>query len=212
VSAVTIRLVRMPRVRSLLVLGFADDVDAAAAVPPLLTEHPYTVESMTPELFDGWRDPEHLLPVGRAWLLVECGGETAEDAVAHADRLAAALGRSRGAPDVALIDNPATQRALWRVREDGAGRVSRLPDGRPAFPGFEDAAVPPDRLAAFVGDLRDLLRAHDLPGTPYGHFGEGCVHLRVGFGLDLPGGTERLERFMADATDLVARHGGTLSG
>src|SRR5262249_11302782 len=92
----------------------------------------------------------------------------------------------------------------------GAGGARRRRDGRPAFPGFEDAAVSPDRLADFVRDLRALLVAHDLPGTPYGHFGEGCVHLRVGFGLDLPGGTERLQRFMNDAADLVARHGGTL--
>jgi FAD/FMN-containing dehydrogenase/Fe-S oxidoreductase len=212
VSAITVRLVRVPTARALLVLGFADDVEAAAAVPPLLAQRPYTVESMTPELFDGWRDPEHLRPAGRAWLLVEWGGDPAAAATRHADALAATVGRRQGDADVAFIDHPGAQRALWRVREDGAGRVSRLADGRPAFPGFEDAAVPPDRLADFVRDLRDLLRAHDLPGTPYGHFGEGCVHLRVGFGLDLDGGTERLRRFMDDATDLVVRHGGTLSG
>jgi Fe-S oxidoreductase len=98
------------------------------------------------------------------------------------------------------------------VREDGAGRSARLPDGTPAWPGFEDAAVPPDRLADYLGKLRALLRDHELRGITYGHFGEGCIHLRVGFGLDRPGGTERLTAFMRAAADLVAAHGGTLSG
>ncbi len=72
--------------------------------------------------------------------------------------------------------------------------------------------MPPDRLAVYLGDLRALLRDHNLRGITYGHFGEGCIHLRVGFGLDRPGGTERLAGFMSAAADLVVSHGGTLSG
>jgi FAD/FMN-containing dehydrogenase/Fe-S oxidoreductase len=212
VTRATVRLVRAPRVRSLLVLGFADEVEAATAVVPLLTEAPFTVESLTDELFGSWRDPDELLPVGAAWLLVETGGETAADAREHADRLATTLGRRVGDATTAFIDNAAAQRALWRVREDGAGRASRLLDGTPAYPGFEDAAVHPEQLPAFVAGLRAILRDQGLRGSPYGHFGEGCVHIRVGFGLERPGGTERLAAFMDAATGLIVRHGGTLSG
>jgi Fe-S oxidoreductase len=130
----------------------------------------------------------------------------------HARRLAAAVGTEPGRPDALLVDGAAAMASLWRLREDGAGRSARLADGTPAWPGFEDSAVPPARLGAYLGELRALLRSHELRGVTYGHFGEGCIHLRVGFGLDRPGGTARMAGFMAAAADLVVSHGGTLSG
>jgi len=216
VSAVTLRLVAPPAARGLLVLAFADDIEAAEAVPWLLPEEPFTVESLTADFLASWRDPG-LLPAGAAWLLLEAGGEDVPAMRAHAARLAASVGarlgsgaaRERGA---SLIEDVGAQAVLWRVREDGAGRAARLPDGSPAWPGLEDAAVPPDRLPAYLRELRELLRSHDLRGTTYGHFGEGCIHLRVGFGLDRTGGVDRLRAFMEAGADLVVRHGGTLSG
>jgi len=211
VSAATMRLVRVPAVRHLLVLAFPDDIAAAAAIPALLPERPLTAESLTADLLAAWRDPG-LLPAGGAWLLLEAGGETAAEARNHAARLATAVGARLPGTQASRIEDPEAQRVLWRVREEGAGRSARLPDGGPAWPGFEDAAVPPARLAAYLGELRSLLRDHGLPGTTYGHFGEGCIHLRVGFGLDRPGGAGRLGDFMTAAADLVVAHGGTLSG
>ncbi len=211
VSEATLRLVRPPAARGLLVIAFADDIAAATVVPALLPERPFTVESLTSELLTGWRDPG-LLPPGGAWLLVEAGGETAAEMRDHAGRLAAAAGTRLGAPDASLLDNAAAQGVLWRVREDGAGRASRLADGSPAWPGFEDGVVPPQRLAAYLGELRALLRDHGLQGVTYGHFGEGCIHLRIGFGLDRPGGEGRLGSFMTAAGALVVAHGGSLSG
>jgi FAD/FMN-containing dehydrogenase/Fe-S oxidoreductase len=215
ISAVTMRLVRAPAARGLLVLAFADDVAAASAVPALLAERPFTVESLTADLLGA--DAAGLgrrlgLPDGGAWLLVEAGGEDAAELRDHAVRLAGAVGTALGRRDCVLLEAAAAQRALWQVREDGAGRSARLPDGTPAWPGFEDAAVPPDRLAGYLRELRGLLRSHDLRGITYGHFGEGCIHLRVGFGLDRPGGTERFASFLRAAADLVVAHGGSLSG
>ena len=51
--------------------------------------------------------------------------------------------------------------------------------------------MPPERLAGYLAELHELLRDHAMGGVTYGHFGEGCIHLRVGFGLDKPGGRER---------------------
>ena len=215
VSAATLRLVRTPAAKGLLVLAFADDVSAAAAVPVLLPLRPFTVESLTAELLGA--DPTVArrrlgLPGGGAWLLLEVGGDDAAGVRDHAARLASAAGTAPGRSDAVLIGAVAGQQALWRVREDGAGRSARLPDGTPAWPGFEDAVVPPDRLAAYLGGLKSLLRDHDMRGITYGHFGEGCIHLRVGFGLDRPGGTERFATFVRAAADLVVAHGGSLSG
>lgn len=214
-SAVTLRLVAVPAATGLLVLAFEDDVAAASAVPALLAERPFTVESLTVELLGAAPGPamQRLsLPSGGAWLLIEAGGDDTAAMRDHAARLAATVGTSVGRPDAVLLEAKAAVDALWRVREDGAGRAARLSDGTPAWPGFEDAAVPPARLAHYLVDLKALLRDHGMRGVTYGHFGEGCIHLRVGFGLDLPGGTERFAAFMRAGADLVVAHGGTLSG
>ena len=102
--------------------------------------------------------------------------------------------------------------ALWRVREDGAGLGGRTPDNKQAWPGWEDAAVPPDRLGGYLREFRALLGSYPLDGLLYGHFGDGCMHVRIDFPLDQPGGAGLLRRFLTDAAHLVTAHGGSLSG
>ena len=214
VARAVVRLVRAPAARALLVLGFEDDVAGADAVPALLTAEPFTVESLSAELLAlaQAQAADVGLPDGGAWLMVEARADDAAGAHAHAQRLAQAVGRTLDAPDVRFIDDPAGLAALWRIREDGAGHSSRFADGTKGWPGFEDSAVPPERLGAYLSELRMLLAEHEMQAISYGHYGEGCIHLRVGFGLDASDGPERYQRFMSDAADLVVRHGGSLSG
>ena len=80
---------------------------------------------------------------------------------------------------------------------------------RDHWPGWEDAAVPPERLGAYLRDFDDLLLEHDLTGLPYGHFGDGCLHIRVDVPLD---GSTAYRAFVEEAADLVVSYGGSLSG
>lgn len=210
----TVRMVRPPTSRALLVLGFGDDIEGASSVPGLLTAEPFTVESLSAELLAlADATPSSVgLPAGGAWLLVEARADDVAGARAHAERLAGAIGRSLGQADVHLIDDASTQAALWKIREDGAGYSARMADGTRAWPGFEDSAVPPEHLGSYLFELRALLREQGLQAISYGHYGEGCIHLRVGFGLSEVGGVERYERFMDAAADMVVAHGGSLSG
>ncbi|OII67663.1 FAD-binding and (Fe-S)-binding domain-containing protein [Streptomyces sp. CC77] len=203
----TVRLVEAPPARALAVLGYADESAAAEAAAGLLPLAPLTVEGMAEDLV---RDPaaRARLPRGAAWLFAETGGATAAEAAARA----ADLLRAADALDGAVVADPAGQRALWRVREDAAGTATRMPDGTEAWPGWEDCAVPPARLGAYLRDFRALLADHGLRGTPYGHFGEGCVHVRIDFGLAEPSGVRAFRRFSEELADLVASHGGSLSG
>ena len=214
VARAVVRLVRPPRARALLVLGFDDDIAGAVAVPALLTAEPYTVESLSAELLGlaHTRAEDVGLPAGGAWLMVEARAEDAAGARAHAQALAESIGRSLDAPSVRFIEDAAGLAALWKIREDGAGHSARFADGTRGWPGFEDSAVPPERLGAYLTELRALLAEHEMQAISYGHYGEGCIHLRVGFGLSEQGGAERYARFVSDAADLVVRHGGSLSG
>lgn len=215
VTEATLRLVEAPAARALAVLGYADESAAAEAAAGLLPLHPLTVEGMAADLV---REPAGL-PRGAAWLFAETGGATPAEARAHAERLVRAA--AADAVDAAVITDPAGQRALWRIREDAAGTATRIREssegavsgaGGEAWPGWEDCAVPPARLGDYLRDFRALLAQHGLRGTPYGHFGDGCIHVRIDFDLLSEPGVARFRRFSEDMASLVVAHGGSLSG
>jgi FAD/FMN-containing dehydrogenase/Fe-S oxidoreductase len=213
----TLRLTRTPAARSLVVLGFADAVSAADAVPTILTAQPLTVESVNAELLAAL--PDHVraearqagLPDGAAWLLVEVPGDDMRSARVAADDLAA-LVAGLGVVGVSTIDDAAAQAVIWRCRRDSAGLATRGQDGREAWPGWEDAAVPPEQLGTYLRGLEALMAQYGLSGVPYGHFGEGCLHVRIDFDLASPPGIAAFSAFLDEGTDLVARLGGSVSG
>nr|WP_244217551.1 FAD-binding and (Fe-S)-binding domain-containing protein [Streptomyces carpinensis] len=200
-----VRLVAAPPARALAVLGYADEGAAAEAAAGLLPYGPLTVEGMARDLVPAAAAG---LPRGGAWLFVETGGRTAAEARARAEAIAGAA----DAVDALVVTDAAGQRALWRVREDASGTATRMPDGSEAWPGWEDCAVPPARLGAYLREFRTLLSSHGLRGTPYGHFGDGCIHVRIDFDLLTPAGVGRFRRFSEELAELVVAHGGSLSG
>ncbi|SOE11785.1 FAD/FMN-containing dehydrogenase [Streptomyces sp. 2323.1] len=203
----TVRLVETPAARALAVLGYPDESAAAEAAHTLLPHGPMTVEGMAADLVGGAAG----LPKGGAWLFVEMGGASPGEAAARAEALCRAAAAD-GTTDHALVTDPAGQRALWRIREDASGTATRLSDGSEAWPGWEDCAVPPARLGPYLRDFRALLAQHGLRGTPYGHFGDGCIHIRIDFDLLTPPGIRRFREFSYDLGELVVAHGGSLSG
>ena len=209
----TVKLVRTPAAWALAILGYPDPFAAADATPALLPYQPLAVEGMDAELIAAHRAARGpspvtaMLPAGGAWLFCEVGGDSPAAAGEAARELAAAA----GVPHLVVTD-PARQRAFWGIREAGAGLATRLADGTEAYPGWEDAAVPPERLGGYLREFAALLSRHGRRGTYYGHFGEGCIHVRLDFDLITPGGTAAFRAFMEDAADLVVSHGGSLSG
>jgi FAD/FMN-containing dehydrogenase/Fe-S oxidoreductase len=206
----TVGLVDTPKATALAVLGYPDMAAAAEAVPALLPHLPVALEGLDSRLVDVVRSrrgsaavPD--LPRGGGWLFVETAGDSHGQARDAATKLVA---------DAACLDHAvitgARAAALWRIREDGAGLGSRTPAGAPAWPGWEDSAVPPDKLPAYLRELIALMAGHGLDGLMYGHFGDGCVHIRIDFPLrDRPA---VLREFMTDAARLAAGYGGSMSG
>ena len=216
VLGATVRLVADAPHRGLVVLGYPTMADAADATPGLLPHSPTAVEGLDARIVQRLRDvpaavvPD--LPRGDGWLIVELTGESAAEVAAGAQRVVA----DSGALDSLVVTDPAEAAAIWRIREDGAGLAARTSDGRPAHAGWEDAAVPPERLGEYLREFDGLLQEHGLQGVPYGHFGDGCVHVRI----DFPFGAESVpdrgraayRAFVTDAARLVAGYGGSLSG
>jgi FAD/FMN-containing dehydrogenase/Fe-S oxidoreductase len=207
----TVGLTELPKHTALAVLGFPTDIAAADSVMDILPWSPLTVEGVDAELvalLDGARVAD--LPRGGAWLFVELAGEQPGEAEHRATELAGKLAdRLTGH---AVLTDPAAQRKLWRIREEGAGLATRLADGSEAWPGWEDAAVPPERLGSYLRGFKKLMREHGRQSVVFGHYGEGCLHMRLDFDLLSEPGVAEFRSFLEQAADLVAAHGGSLSG
>jgi FAD/FMN-containing dehydrogenase/Fe-S oxidoreductase len=216
ITRLTVRLVRRPAHTALAVLGFDDAFEAATAAPKLRVPGVYTIEGMGSDLIEalqtrpGRESSGSELPRGGGWLYCEVGADTLEAAEALARELPSLV--PERVVDSVIVVEPALARALWRIREAGAGIVTRLPDGGEAWPGWEDSAVPPARLGEYLRDLYDLLHELDLIGIPFGHFGEGCVHIRISFDFSDEAGVAAYRSFVERAAELVHRYGGSVSG
>ncbi|MGY3320820.1 FAD-binding and (Fe-S)-binding domain-containing protein [Arthrobacter sp. TE12232] len=206
-----VRLVPLAAAPALAVLGYPDMPAAADAVPGLLPHRPLALEGLDAQLVDVVRNAKGVhavptMPAGNGWLMVEVGGATSEEAVAAAERMVL----DAGAIDSLILPAGPEATRLWQIRADGAGLAGRTAAGTQAWPGWEDSAVPPEHLGDYLRDLELLMARENVSGLAYGHFGDGCVHVRIDFPLDDDAGVMR--RFLTAAADLVAKYGGSLSG
>ncbi|HET6632705.1 MAG TPA: FAD-binding and (Fe-S)-binding domain-containing protein [Rhodanobacteraceae bacterium] len=214
----TCRLVPSPPSRSLLVLGYPDVYSAGDHVSDILEYKPIGLEGIDDRLVEDMKavglHPEDLklVPDGNGWLLVEFGGQTKAEADSRAHQLMAALKSVPNAPSMKLFDDPAEEKMLWTVRRSGLGATAHVPNKAITWEGWEDASVPPDRLGDYLRDFRQLLEKFHYACDLYGHFGQGCVHTRIDFGLETAAGIEKFHDFLGEAADLVVSYGGSLSG
>ncbi|MFT3877555.1 MAG: FAD-binding and (Fe-S)-binding domain-containing protein [Propioniciclava sp.] len=213
ITRATVRLVADAPHTIMIALGYPSMPEAADAMPALLPFSPTAAEGMDARIVDVVRHtlgssavPD--LPAGEGWVFVELADADAAALRARADALVAASGCLEGR----VVTDPKITAALWKIRSDGAG-LAGVSLARPAYGGWEDAAVPPARLGAYLRDFDALLRRHGLQGLPYGHFGEGCVHCRIDFPLTQDaGGAASYRAFVEEAADLAASYGGSMSG
>lgn len=179
-------LVQIPSHDAMAVLGY-DDICAAADDVPRILEHcePVLLEALDSRMAQLMRQ-EHAyleslsrLPEGESWLLLQFSADSQEEAAEQSRGLLRALGRDEQDSTVAFSANPAQEREMLKAREAGLGVTARPPDGRETWEGWEDSAVPPERLGDYLRDLKGLFAefGYEHPSL-YGHFGHGCVQDR----------------------------------
>ena len=217
-----LQLVPVVKARALVVLGYPDVASAADAVTAILPHEPLALEGLDNRLIKDERikhiHPEALrdLPEGHGWLLVQFGGNDQRDADAKAHAMLDAMRDTEHSPRAYFFDDPAQEDELWQLREAGLGATAHIPKHRDTWEGWEDSAVHPDGLGAYLRDLEKLYEefgyADETMPALYGHFGQGCVHTRIPFDLYTDEGVAKYRRFLDRAADLVVHHGGSLSG
>lgn len=213
-----VRLVESPPVRVLAVLGY-DDMFVAGDRTPFILEHaPLALEGLDVMLIEDLGKKAllgaelALLPPGSGWLMVELGADDLDQAMRRARALIDAETRS-GLVRGSRIYPGAEQKIVWAIREVGAGASNAVPGVREEpRAGWEDAAVDPARVGDYLREFRRLLDRYGYRSSLYGHFGDGCIHGRITFDLQSHAGIAAMRRFMREATDLVVKYGGSISG
>jgi FAD/FMN-containing dehydrogenase len=210
-----LKLIHSPQHRVLLALGYEDAFHAADHVPEILEFGPIGLEGFEGSIVDGLRKKEapnlELLPPGGGFLLVEFGADDANEANQTALRLMERLKNASEPPGMRLY-SAREAKAVWQIREAGP-RAAAFAPGAPAdWEGWDDAAVAPEKLGGYLRDIRSLMNEHHYRGAFYGHFGHGCVHMRVTFDLESESGIRKYGEFIDRAADLVVAYGGSLSG
>lgn len=221
VTVLRAELVLVPRVKAktAVMVAFPNIAAAGDAVPAVLAAAPIALEGLDDKLV-GFQRKKHLnptalqlLPPGGAWLLVQMGGDTKDEADAAANKMLSGLGLGPDHERVSYYDDPQHEAELWEVRESALGATARVPGRRDTWPGWEDSAVGPDDLGNYLRDLERLYEEYDYSqASLYGHFGQGCVHTRIPFDLTSAEGIAQFRSFLERAADLVVSYGGSLSG
>ncbi len=213
-----VSLVPSPPHRSLLVLGYPDVYGAGDHVPDIMAFNPTACEGLDQRLVDDMRaagirsENTELLPEGNGWLIVELGGDSADDAERRGQDMMAELKQSDAPPSMALFSDPQDQERIWKVREAGLAATAHVPGEPLTWPGWEDSAVAPERVGQYLRALRGLLEKYGYGCDLYGHFGQGCIHTRIDFDLTSAQGIARYRAFLEEAAKLVVSMGGTFSG
>ncbi len=210
------RLVYSPPQRVLAVLSYSDIYAAADQTPAILPFGNICLEGLDNSMIEDMRRKNMqlgdiaFLPEGNAWLLVEFGGDTLEEAELKARALMAAQEPHTVAQVIYL--ERAVQNRVWAIREAGASARNAVPGQPETYAGWEDAAVDPNRLGDYLREYRKLLDKFGYDASLYGHFGDGCIHGRVTFDFSTEDKVSHWRDFMFEAAELVVRYGGSLSG
>ncbi len=213
-----LHLVHSPPFRRLVVLGFQDMATAGDHLMQILSFKPLAVEGVDDQMIESMKKknlhPENvaLLPPGGGWLLVEFGGGTSSEALEMSQHMIAALAEMNEPPSIKVCNDSLEAKMMWRVRESALGATASAPGEKLNWEGWEDSAVPPEKMGPYLRDLRVLMARYEYHGGLYGHLGDGCVHTRIDFDLQTASGIKKFRQFMEEAADLVVSYGGSLSG
>lgn len=208
-------LATSPQHRNLVVLGYPDIFQAADAVPELVEFGLLGLEGFD-ETLVGQSAAKGLntagialLPDGRGWLLAEIGDDDPQVTETRTEQF---IAMQPSTVSARRIDDPAQVKALWEVRASALAATAVPLEGPHNHEGWEDAAVPPERLGEYLRRMTAMWDKYGYSGAWYGHFGQGCVHTRQPFDFRTARGLATFRAFLEEAADLVVEMGGSLSG
>jgi FAD/FMN-containing dehydrogenase/Fe-S oxidoreductase len=215
-----VKLVPLPKAKAVMVVVFADLLEALSAAPVILRHQPSAIEVMDKSILDHTKQNENLHRIRdtyiegdpAATLCVEFYGDRPEDLPPRLRALEEDLRDRRLGYHYRHETNPANQARIWSLRESALGLSMAMKEDAKSISFVEDTAVPPERLSEYIGRFQDLLHRHGTTAGIYAHASVGCLHVRPVVNLKTEEGVRKFESIATEVVDLVLEYGGALSG
>jgi Fe-S oxidoreductase len=214
-----VRLIEVPKAKAVLVVQFADLLEALAATPVVLTHAPSAVEVLDQYVLASTRlNPEaarlrdFLQGDPGAVLLIEFYGARADELPPRLKGLEAYLRRQGFGSHFYHATEPAIQARIWKLRKLALGLSMAEKGDAKAISFVEDSAVAPEKLRDYIAEFLAVVARHGTTAGVYAHASVGCLHVRPVINLKTLAGVRQFEAIAAEVADLVLKYGGALSG
>ena len=215
-----LRLVPLPKAKAMIVIEFADLLEALSATPLILGHAPSAVEVIDKAILDNTRQNPALDRIRKSFiegdpgatLCVEFYADRTEDLPSRLHALEENLRANNFGYRYRVETDPAEQARIWSLREAALGLSMAMKEDAKSIPFVEDTAVAPERLSEYIARFLEILRAHETTAGIYAHASVGCLHVRPVINMKTDSGVQKFEAIANDVADLVLEYGGALSG
>jgi FAD/FMN-containing dehydrogenase/Fe-S oxidoreductase len=215
-----VKLVPLPKAKAVMVIGFADLLEALSAAPVILKHNPSAIEVMDKAILSGTHQNAGLDKTRRefiagdpdATLCVEMYADRKEDLPPRLAALEADLRGKKLGESYRSETELAQQQRIWGLREAALGLSMAVKDDAKSISFVEDTAVAPEKLSEFIGKFLQIIRDHDTTAGIYAHASVGCLHVRPVVNMKTADGVAKFQSIANAVADLVLEYGGALSG
>ena len=215
-----LRLVPLPKHKSVCAIQFGLVLDALGATPAILKHKPSAVEVMDSFILNHTKLNAALHKQRQTFIEGEPGAllcvEFYGDTAAELPERMAAMERDLRAQGMGERFYHATdaeaQGRIWKVREAGLGLSMSMKDDNKSLSFVEDTAVPPEKLRDYIDRFLQLIRKHETSAGIYAHASVGCLHVRPVVNMKTEAGVAKFKAIADDVAALVLEFGGALSG
>ncbi|MEO5923482.1 MAG: FAD-binding and (Fe-S)-binding domain-containing protein [Bryobacteraceae bacterium] len=215
-----VKLVPLPKAKAVMVIGFADLLEALSAAPVILTHNPSAIEVMDKAILSGAGQNAALEKTRRefiagdpgATLCVEMYADRKEDLLPRLVALEADLRAKKLGESYRPETDLAQQQRIWGLREAALGLSMAVKEEAKSISFVEDTAVAPEKLSEFIGKFLQIIRDHETTAGIYAHASVGCLHVRPVVNLKTADGVAKFESIANAVAILVLEYGGALSG
>ncbi len=214
-----LKIATLPKFKKLVVIKYKNFDDALRAIEITPEIKPLVIETIDEKLIQVAREDtiyfyiKEFIQNANSINLVEFVSDDLADIEKQMEALCENINNSPRASGFYLAKNANEIKLLWELRKKSVGLISKRLDGtRRPIPFVEDTAVPPEKLADYITEFKQLLDKHQLIYGMYGHVDAGCIHVRPALDTRLPE-DEKLVRDISDEVVLlVKKYGGVIWG
>jgi FAD/FMN-containing dehydrogenase/Fe-S oxidoreductase len=215
-----LRLVPLPKAKAVMVIEFADLLEALSAAPVIVRHGPSAVEVMDKSILDNTRQNANLDRIRKSFiqgdpaatLCVEFYGDKKEDLPPRLVALEEDLRARKLGYRYHTDTDSVSQARIWSLREAALGLSMAMKEDAKSISFVEDTAVAPEKLSAYIGRFLTIVREHGTTAGVYAHASVGCLHVRPVVNLKTAEGVAKFESLAQAVANLVLEFGGALSG